>query len=121
MGIGYNLTQNKIPLVYFQNSGLSNAINPLISIADKNIYSIPMLLIIGWRGSPKSNDEPQHKRKGEITRKILSLMKIKNIVEKISNNILILLNHYFFFQAKSLNADCKNFGTCSLIICIFLS
>ncbi len=78
--IGNFLATKKIGCVYMQNSGLSNAINPLISIADKNVYSIPMVLIIGWRGAPKLKDEPQHMLKGKITRKLLTLLKIKNIV-----------------------------------------
>ena len=66
-GIGYYLSKSKIPCVYFQNSGLSNAMNPLISIANKKVYSIPMVLLIGWRGSPNKQDEPQHIAKGRIT------------------------------------------------------
>ena len=65
-----------------QNSGLSNAINPLISIASQNVYSIPMLLVIGWRGSPNFKDEPQHEAKGKITIKILKLLKIKYCIIK---------------------------------------
>ena len=76
IGIGYYLKNKKLPCIYFQNSGLSNAMNPLISIANKNVYEIPLLLIIGWRGSPKQKDEPQHKVKGKITRQLLHLMKI---------------------------------------------
>ena len=76
LGIGYYLSTKKIPCVYLQNSGLSNAINPLISIASKQVYSIPLLLIIGWRGSPKKPDEPQHVAKGKITRKLLKLLNI---------------------------------------------
>ena len=60
-----------------QNSGLSNALNPLISIAHKKVYSIPLVLIIGWRGSPKIKDEPQHNVKGRITKQILKLLNIK--------------------------------------------
>ncbi len=65
-----------------QNSGLSNALNPLISIANKSVYSIPLILIIGWRGSPKMNDEPQHNVKGKITRNILKLLEIKYTIIK---------------------------------------
>ena len=57
----------KVGVVYMQNSGLGNAINPLISIAHQKVYSIPLLLLIGWRGSPSQKDEPQHKVKGKIT------------------------------------------------------
>ena len=77
LGIGYYLAKKKIPLVYFQNSGLGNSINPLISIADKKVYSIPMLLLIGWRGSPNIKDEPQHMTKGKITKSLLNKLNIK--------------------------------------------
>ena len=76
MGIGNYLSTKKVPCIYLQNSGLSNAINPLISIASKDVYSIPLFLIIGWRGSPKKPDEPQHKAKGKITLNLLKLLKI---------------------------------------------
>ena len=77
IGAGYYLKTKKIPCVYFQNSGLGNAVNPLVSMAHKNIYSIPMLLLIGWRGAPKiSKDEPQHLLQGKITEKLLKLMNI---------------------------------------------
>ena len=82
LGIGYYLATKKMPCIYLQNSGLGNAINPLISIAHKKIYSIPMLLIIGWRGAPKSNDEPQHMIKGKITKSLLKLLNIKFIILK---------------------------------------
>ena len=80
ISIGNYLSTKKIPCVYLQNSGLGNAINPLISIAHKKVYSIPLLLVIGWRGSPGSIDEPQHIAKGKITKQILKLLGIKNCV-----------------------------------------
>ena len=76
IGIGYYLSTKKIPCIYLQNSGLSNAINPLISIAHEKIYSIPLLLMIGWRGSPGAQDEPQHILKGRITPQLLKLLNI---------------------------------------------
>ena len=86
IGIGNYLATKKIPCIYMQNSGLSNAINPLISIANKKVYSIPLILIIGWRGSPKINDEPQHNVKGKITLDILKLLNIKyTIIRKDSD------------------------------------
>ncbi len=78
--IGYFLTTNKLPCAYMQNSGLGNAINPLISIAHKNVYSIPILLLIGWRGSPGSKDEPQHEVNGLVTPKLLNILDIKYCV-----------------------------------------
>ena len=79
-GIGHYLASRKLPCVYFQNSGLGNAINPLVSIAHKKVYSIPMILIIGWRGAPKIKDEPQHVIKGKITKKILNILGIESVV-----------------------------------------
>ena len=78
IGIGYYLSTKKIACVYLQNSGLGNAINPLIAIAHGKVYSIPMVLLIGWRGSPNVSDEPQHKVKGAITKELLKLMNIKH-------------------------------------------
>lgn len=65
--------------VYLQNSGLGNAINPLVSLAHHEIYGIPMCLIIGWRGYPNSPDEPQHVPQGAVTEKILELIGIPHI------------------------------------------
>ena len=79
LAIGNYLTSGKIALVYLQNSGLGNAINPLISIADKKVYSIPLVLFIGWRGAPKTKDEPQHMTKGKITKKLLSQLNISTV------------------------------------------
>ena len=80
IGIGHYLSTKKVPIIYMQNSGLSNALNPLISIAHEKVYSIPLILIIGWRGSPRIKDEPQHNVKGKITEKILNLLNIEYTV-----------------------------------------
>ena len=66
IGPGHYIASKKIPLVYMQNSGFGNAINPLLSLCDKDVYSIPMLLLIGWRGEPGLNDEPQHVKQGSV-------------------------------------------------------
>ena len=84
---GYYLGTRKIGLVYMQNSGLGNAMNPLASLADKLVYSIPMLLIIGWRGEPNKKDEPQHKKQGLITTETLEMLGIKyEILDEATNN-----------------------------------
>ena len=88
LGIGYYLAKNKIPCIYMQNSGLSNALNPLISIAHKKVYSIPLILIIGWRGSPRIKDEPQHNVKGLITKQILNLLNIKFTILRTKKDLL---------------------------------
>lgn len=80
LGMGYHLATKKLACIYMQNSGLGNAINPLISMAHKKVYSIPMVLLIGWRGSPNSKDEPQHMIKGQITRNLLKLLGIKFVI-----------------------------------------
>lgn len=87
-GIGHYLSTKNIPLIYMQNSGLGNAINPLISIAHKKVYSIPLLLLIGWRGSPNSNDEPQHQAQGEVTKAFLKLLGVKFTVIKSDNDFV---------------------------------
>lgn len=87
--IGYFLKTKKIAGVYLQNSGLGNIINPIVSIANRKVYSIPMLLIIGWRGSPldKDKDEPQHDFQGKITTKLLSLMGIRYCYINTKNDL----------------------------------
>jgi phosphonopyruvate decarboxylase len=77
LAIGHHLATGKIPLVYLQNSGLGNTINPLVSLADPTVYGIPLLLLIGWRGEPDIPDEPQHKKQGPITLPTLDAMDIK--------------------------------------------
>ena len=60
------MASGKVPVVYMQNSGLGNTVNPLLSLADEQVYSFPMLLMIGWRGEPGTKDEPQHKKQGNF-------------------------------------------------------
>jgi phosphonopyruvate decarboxylase len=73
---GFHLATGKIGAVYLQNSGLGNAINPLTSLADAEVYRIPMLLIIGWRGEPGVKDEPQHVKQGRITPQLLETLDV---------------------------------------------
>jgi phosphonopyruvate decarboxylase len=77
LAAGYHLATGKIPLVYMQNSGLGNIVNPLTSLTDPLVYSIPMLLMIGWRGEPGKKDEPQHKKQGLITLELLNTIGVK--------------------------------------------
>ena len=81
LAIGNYLATNEVPLVYMQNSGIGNIINPLTSLVDPKVYGIPILLMIGWRGEIDKNgfqisDEPQHKKQGEITLKQLEILEI---------------------------------------------
>ncbi|MFC2072271.1 phosphonopyruvate decarboxylase [Chloroflexota bacterium] len=76
LAIGYHLATKKVALIYMQNSGLGNAINPLLSLADREVYSIPVLMVIGWRGEPERKDEPQHKKQGRIMLAMMEAMEI---------------------------------------------
>ena len=67
LAAGHYLATGKPALVYMQNSGQGNAVNPLASLADPDVYSIPMVLLVGWRGEPGVKDEPQHVKQGKVT------------------------------------------------------
>ena len=76
LAAGYHLATGKIPVVYMQNSGEGNIINPVASLLNERVYAIPMIFMIGWRGEPGIHDEPQHIFQGEITLKLLEDMGI---------------------------------------------
>ena len=80
LAIGNYLATKKLTLVYLQNSGLGNTINPLLSLADNYVYGIPMILMIGWRGKPGLKDEPQHIVQGRLTKEILEIIKIPYLI-----------------------------------------
>tara|TARA_B100001540_G_scaffold179275_1_gene158141 strand:+ start:1750 stop:2904 length:1155 start_codon:yes stop_codon:yes gene_type:complete len=83
---GYYIGSNKIPLVYMQNSGLGNAINPLLSLTDPEVYSIPMIILIGWRGEPGVKDEPQHIKQGRVQLNLLESMELPYSVISSKND-----------------------------------
>lgn len=105
LAAGYHLATNKIGLVYMQNSGEGNIINPLASLTDKLVYNIPVLLLIGWRGEPDKKDEPQHKKQGLITTSLLDTIGIK--YEILSENTTdeeskeILKNAYKYMKENN--------------------
>lgn len=77
LAAGHYLASKEIPLVYMQNSGEGNAVNPIASLVDKDVYAVPMLLLIGWRGQGNTEpNHPQHKLQGEITTGLLDLLHI---------------------------------------------
>lgn len=80
IGAGYHLATGKVPIIYMQNSGEGNAVNPIASLLHPKVYGIPELFIIGWRGEPGVKDEPQHVFQGEITLKLLEVLEIKYYV-----------------------------------------
>ncbi len=74
--VGSYVGSRRPALVYMQNSGLGNAVNPLLSIADREVYGVPMVLLVGWRGEPGKTDEPQHLKQGRVTTALLDVMEI---------------------------------------------
>jgi len=76
LAAGYHLATGKIGVVYMQNSGEGNIINPIASLTDREVYNIPVLLLIGWRGRPGVHDEPQHVKQGKVTTGLLNTMGI---------------------------------------------
>ncbi len=92
LAAGYHFATGKIPLVYMQNSGLGNTVNPLLSLADPDVYSVPMVLVVGWRGEPGIHDEPQHVKQGKTTTALLDAMQIPYVImaedeEKLAKQI----------------------------------
>lgn len=118
LAAGHYLATKEIPLVYMQNSGEGNAVNPLVSLADRNVYAIPMILLIGWRGQGNSEpNHPQHKVQGEITTELLDLLHIPYSVltdsdeafekeaEKAAEYCRLTRGIYAFVAPKGVMAD----------------
>ena len=101
LGIGHYLATTNIPLVYMQNSGLGNSINPITSLADAEVYRIPMLLMIGWRGEQGITDEPQHIKQGRITSKQLELLGITYRVLDKKSDLELVLDELFCCLVKN--------------------
>ncbi len=80
LAAGYHLSTGKVPVVYMQNSGEGNIINPAASLLNDKVYAIPVIFVIGWRGEPGIHDEPQHIYQGEVTVKLLEDMDIKSFI-----------------------------------------
>lgn len=77
---GHYLATGQPGLVYLQNSGVGNAVNPICSLLDEAVYAIPVLFVVGWRGEPGIHDEPQHVFQGEVTLPLLDVLGIKTVV-----------------------------------------
>ena len=108
---GYHLGTGKISLVYMQNSGFGNAVNPLLSLCDSDVYSIPVIMVVGWRGEPGVKDEPQHVKQGKVQTDLIKALDIpfsiiskdeQDIRSKISEGIEIATtgNRPFVFMVK---------------------
>ena len=97
LAAGHYLATGKPAVVYMQNSGLGNIVNPLLSLVDEEVYNIPVLLIIGWRGEPEIHDEPQHVKQGKLTLPLLDVMGTKyEILEDLSQ-----VNSAFEYMQKN--------------------
>lgn len=80
LAAGYHLATGKTPAVYLQNSGEGNLINPAASLLHRQVYGIPVIFVVGWRGEPGVHDEPQHIYQGAVTRRLLDDLEIPSFV-----------------------------------------
>lgn len=103
IGIGYYLKTKKIPVIYMQNSGLGNAINPLISLANSQVYRIPIFMIIGWRGENSKNlvDEPQHLSQGRETINFLKNLGVKYKIVSSESDIKKIIKNLKQYSEKN--------------------
>lgn len=106
LAAGHYLTTGEVPVVYMQNSGEGNIVNPLASLLDPEVYAIPELFVIGWRGEPGVKDEPQHIKQGKVTLPMLELMGVEATViteETTLAQVEATMRHYrdCFSEGKS--------------------
>ncbi len=97
LAAGYHLATGKVPVVYMQNSGEGNIINPVASLLNDKVYAIPVIFIIGWRGEPGVHDEPQHIYQGEVTIKLLDDMGIESFIigtDTTDDEVINAMNHF---------------------------
>lgn len=80
LAAGYHLATGKVPVVYMQNSGEGNIINPAASLLNDQVYAIPVIFVVGWRGEPGIHDEPQHIYQGQVTVRLLEDMDIRTCI-----------------------------------------
>ena len=99
--IGAFLESGRLCAVYMQNSGLGNAVNPLIALAHEKVYGIPMVLIIGWRGEPGRDDEPQHLVQGQVTKSLLDSLDIPSIILETDSSKARPQIHGFLREAST--------------------
>jgi phosphonopyruvate decarboxylase len=95
LAMGYHMATGKVAMVYMQNSGLGNTVNPLTSLADPEVYKVPILLVLGWRGEPGFKDEPQHVKQGRVTLPQLDVLEVPHWVLDASSNVNAILDAAF--------------------------
>lgn len=94
LAVGQYLATNKPSLVYMQNSGFGNSINPILSLADNKVYGIPMVIMVGWRGEPGVKDEPQHLKQGEVMESLLKSCQLEYVtLDKNSDNFAEIVEY----------------------------
>ena len=106
LAAGYYMATGKVPMVYMQNSGIGNIINPAASLLNEKVYGIPVIFTVGWRGEPGVHDEPQHIFQGEVTIKLLEDMEIKTFI--ISKETAASEIEEFVKNSQSLFAEGKS-------------
>lgn len=127
LAVGNYLSTGKVPFVYMQNSGIGNAVNPILSIANDMVYGIPMIIMIGWRGEPNIKDEPQHLKQGLVSEELLKALDIpyyimdnesnyQDIIKKLkqkslleSKPVALLVKKNTFSSYKQLSKKVMNF------------
>ena len=91
LAIGHHLATGKTGAVYMQNSGIGNTVNPLLSLAAEEVYSIPLLMIIGWRGKPGVHDEPQHIKQGRVMLSLLDALEVPYFILNADSDLTTIL------------------------------
>ena len=103
LACGHYLASEKIGVVYMQNSGLGNCVNPLLSLSDEEVYSIPLLMLVGWRGEPGIKDEPQHVKQGKLTGGLLERMGIAHeVLSGDSETLALQVEKAFAYMRKEM-------------------
>lgn len=103
LAAGYHLATGKVPVVYMQNSGIGNVVNPIASLLNEKVYGIPCVFVVGWRGEPGVHDEPQHVFQGEITLKLLGDLGVETFVigkETSDDDVRNAMEHFKILLAS---------------------
>ena len=100
LAAGHYLSTGEIPCVYLQNSGLGNIVNPVSSLTNEYVYGIPIVYVIGWRGDPDVQDEPQHEFQGRKTTELLDTLEIEYFVIETNTTVEDLKNVSKDFKEK---------------------
>lgn len=109
LAAGYHLSFGKVPCVYMQNSGQGNMVNPYASLLAPDVYNIPCVFVIGWRGEPGAADEPQHVFQGKITETLMDLLEIESVIIDRDTAISELYGQRVYLREKLKQGKCIAF------------